>query len=203
MSTTVKWIIAIVIILIITLLYFNWDKVKAWWSNLHSNTTPTNAYNDCLAKNKALADDAPCTVCFDQSKLPPDIHLGANIKGTIKNGVCIATAEPQNNPPVSVQNLQVSNPNGAFMYYQQSLPSGGITYGKSNVALAAGTKLVLLKTVPNTSIFGKYFYETDYKQYGPNSGFFDTADLIKISGGRTKVCWEHTGQGSHQVPCKD
>lgn len=201
MSTLVKWIIAIVIIFILVLIYFNRNAIKSWWSNI--NTPIPNPYKDCLAKNKALAEDAPCVVCFDQSNWPPGMLLGANVAGTIKNGVCIGTAEAQNNPPASTQNLQVSNPNGAFMYYQQSLPSGGILYSKSNVKLLPGTKLVLLDTVQNTSQFGKYFYETDYKQYGVNSGFFDTADLIKINGGRQRVCWEHTGQGSHQVPCKN
>lgn len=201
MNTILKWILALAAVFIAVLLYFNWDKVKAWWSNLNSKTP--NAYTDCLASNKALADDAPCVVCFDQSKLPPGMLLGANVAGTIKNGICIATADAQDNPPASVQNLQVSNPNGAFMYYQQSLPSGGILYSKSNVMVPFGTKLVLLNTVPNTSMLGKYFYETDFKKYGSNSGFFNADDMTKISGGRIKICWEHTGYGSHQVPCKN
>lgn len=84
----------------------------------------------------------------------------------------------------SVDDLQVSNPNGAFMYYQTLNPaSGGMNYGKSNFSLPYGTKLKLVKvwqTNVSTQPFAGY-YETNFKQqFGANSGFFDTKDIIKL-----------------------
>lgn len=106
-----------------------------------------------------------------------------NTTGTIVNGVCQPTAQ-QNPPPrpIAQGNLQVSNPNGARMYYQQDLASGGKIYSPSNVIIPAGTKLNLVKVwqtnTSNMPFFG--YYETTYKDYGALSGFFATSDIIKL-----------------------
>lgn len=88
-----------------------------------------------------------------------------------------------NNNSSAQLNLQVSNPNGAYMYYQSFNPaSGGMNYGKSNLLIPYGKKFKLVNTF-QTSLSGQPyagFYETDFKQYGPTSGFFSTNDLMKI-----------------------
>lgn len=100
--------------------------------------------------------------------------------GLYQNGICVPNPNVNPKPNISSNNLVVSNPAGAYMYYQQTNANGATIYSKSNVSLPVNTSLVLIQTVPNTSTYGKYFYETNYKQYGPKSGFFNADDITKV-----------------------
>lgn len=93
---------------------------------------------------------------------------------------------PVDEVPVTIQptpsnEAEVINPAGAIMYYQSSLASGGLLYSASNINIPKGSKMNVIKiwqTSPNNLPFTGYL-ETEYKQYGPNSGFFDAKDLKK------------------------
>jgi len=91
-----------------------------------------------------------------------------------------STQETPDPRPNTSKSLKVTNPNGAYMYYQSlSQSSQGMIYGKSNVLIPPGTELGLIKTWQtnlSTQPFAGY-YETNYKIYGPESGFFDIKDL--------------------------
>lgn len=86
-----------------------------------------------------------------------------------------------NNNNSSSTQLQVYNSNGAFMYYQSDLASGGKLYSKSNVLVPFGTKFNMIKfwqtNTSNLALDG--FYQTDYNQYGASGGFFRMKDIIK------------------------
>lgn len=133
-------------------------------------------FEKCRAENKNKADGEVCTNCI------PDGSLQPNWGGTIQNGVCIKSLQPNTPPVTPTYNLEVTNPKGAGMYYQYTTPAGGIAYSKSNVILPFGTKLNLIKfhqtSLNNMPLSG--YYETDYKVYGSDSGYFETTDLKKI-----------------------
>lgn len=103
------------------------------------------------------------------------------IEGVIKDGKCILSTSiivPNNEPAPVTDDLEVINPTGAYLYYQQPLQSGGLIYSKSNVIIPKGTKLTWVKTWPDTSTWNKFFYETDYQSASKN-GFFKAGDIKK------------------------
>lgn len=108
-----------------------------------------------------------------------DCILPDHTTGIIKNGICIVKTSNSNDQSKPVINdLEVINPTGAYLYYQQPLQSGGLIYSKSNVIVPKGTKLTWIKTWPDTSTWNKFFYETDYQSAGKN-GFFKAEDIKK------------------------
>lgn len=88
-----------------------------------------------------------------------------------------------NNTATSQDDLEVSNPAGAYLYYQSLSPaSGGMIYGKSNVVVPVGTKLKSVKfwqTNLSTQPLGGY-WETTYQPNVAMNGFFDYKDIKKI-----------------------
>lgn len=131
----------------------NWSLIMAWWNR------PKDG-------DKCIFASEP-----------------AYIKGVIKNGKCtLPSMEPnQANTPTQPNNtLEVTNPAGASLYYQSPLESGGLIYSKSNIVLPIGTKLVWVKTWPDTVEFNKFYYETTYK-YAGRTGFFRAEDIKKIN----------------------
>lgn len=87
------------------------------------------------------------------------------------NSTPVVTPKP--NPVTTLTQLEVSNPNGASIYYQSAGQFGGYIYSPSNISLPLGTKLVLIKpwyTLSNNYSMG--YYET-------NKGFFDIKDVKK------------------------
>lgn len=156
-------LLTVVIVITALIIVVNWNSIMGWWNR------PKEGDKCILATEPSYQE------------------------GVIKNGQCISqntTEIPDNSGnsntsgiPPSADDLQVSNPNGAFMYYQSlSQASQGLIYGKSNVLIPYGTKLKLVKTWQTNLSTQPYsgFYETTYKQYGPGSGFFATADVMKI-----------------------
>lgn len=203
-------ILAIVIIAAI-IIAINWNSIVAWWNRpkdgdkcmLPNQTEGVIKNGQCV--NKALS----CQQEYDDAKAE-FVKSGKSCVQTVVDVVCasdssfVVSVNPcvekilkdkgwkspdqnannsnANNTSSGQYDAQVSNPNGAFMYYQSDLASGGKLYSKSNLNLPYGTKLKLTKiwqTNVSTQPFSGY-YETTYKQYGPTSGFFDTKDLIKI-----------------------
>lgn len=157
-----------------------------------------NSYTSCLSYHKALPDNTPCESCRTTTG---GVILPV-FKGVIKNGVCVevseqsiprpvivTTPQPPIVTPVTVtpsatlasKNLTVINPSGAVMYYRQVSPaSGGYIYSPSNIVIPYGTKFALVNTYYITNNDPtKGWYETDYKQYGPTSGFFEIKDMQK------------------------
>ena len=102
--------------------------------------------------------------------------------GTIVGGICVPPRSIPEPPSVEVPDLEVSNPQGAYMYYQNDLASGGQSYSQSNILAPLGTKFKLLNTWQTNVSTQPYagYYETTYKQYGPTSGFFEIKDVKKI-----------------------
>lgn len=131
MTTNQKWIFAIVAIVVIALVYFNWTAVKAFFtSSSISEGSPCNASPNgstnvagtikngkCVA-NVILPEGSACKtplgadgiitngVCVipapvEGSPCATPGYVGGN-NGTIQNGVCVATN--QNNPPPSSNN---------------------------------------------------------------------------------------------------
>lgn len=109
-------IVVAFLLLIVVIILLNWERVQNWLFN----TTPSSKspYDDCINKNKNLADGTECRNCI------PDGSKIVSFKGVISNGVCIErldqrttpTPEPQPKPeptaPPVVYRLQVSNPKG-------------------------------------------------------------------------------------------
>ncbi len=152
-------ILFLVAFIIIVLLAYNWNSL-------------INYFNKPKEGEK-------CTYAFEP----------AFIEGIIENGKCVINpGNTENNNPAAPSptsnNLKVSNPNGAHMYYGHlAQASQGMIYGKSGVILPYGTPLTMIKfTQTNLStqpFFG--YYETTYKEkYGPESGFFAAEDIIKL-----------------------
>lgn len=129
MTTNEKWILAIVAIIVIALVYFNWTAVKAFFTSATpgSTTTPPVEGSACttplgstgIIKNGVCVVPAPT----EGSACATPGYVGGN-NGTIQNGVCVATN--QNNPPPSSNNpptftagnykLTVKNTQGARGY---------------------------------------------------------------------------------------
>lgn len=108
-----------------------------------------------------------------------DCVLPDDTTGIIKDGKCIVkTPDIPNHAAPIIDDLEVINPTGAYLYYQQPLQSGGLIYSKSNVIIPKSTKLTWVKTWPDTSTWNKFFYETDYQSSGKN-GFFKAEDIKK------------------------
>lgn len=102
--------------------------------------------------------------------------------GTWKNGICvqnIVVLPPPPPPPPASNQLEVTNPNGTFMYYQHPSSLGGVFYGKSNVLYQKGMKLVLIKAWYTDNFQNQGYYETNEKSYGANTGFVDIKDVTR------------------------
>lgn len=154
-----------VVIIAALVIVINWNSIMVWWNRPKEGSK-------CVLANEP-----------------------AYVEGVIKDGKCVSkngssvpyqnnSGSSNGNNSSSSDDLQVSNPNGAYMYYQSLSPaSGGMIYGKSNFSLPYGTKLKLVKvwqTNVSTQPFAGY-YETNFKQqFGANSGFFRTEDIIKL-----------------------
>lgn len=116
----------------------------------------------------------------NNSNTGSECQTESGVSGTLVDGICVP---PRSIPSPPTPDLQVSNPNGAYMYYQSRARFGGVIYSQSNVLIPYGEKLTLVKFwQSNTSNQpGAGYYETTNKQYGPSSGFFDTSDIVKIN----------------------
>lgn len=103
-------IVIAVLIIIVVLILLNWEKVQNWLFNTPPVTK--SAYDDCVKKNKGLAEGQPCTNCI------PDGTRGVTFNGIISNGECVErldpnpTPQPKPEPAPVVYRLQVSNPKG-------------------------------------------------------------------------------------------
>lgn len=153
-------ILIIAIVIFIIFIGRNWNAIKNYLSGSSGNSN-----------EQPLAEGSACIT-------------NDNNQGSIVSGLCVPIAQENPAPkPIAQNDLQVSNPNGAIMYYQSDLASGGKLYSPSNVTIPYGTKLKHIKTFQtnvSTQPFAG-FYETDYKKYGAESGFFATKDIIKIN----------------------
>lgn len=181
----------IVIALVSTILVIaNWNRIMAWWNGT-PNTLP-NTSPSCQEQYEAAQAE------FEKSGVSciltaADVACGSDPTFIRSTNPCIqelleekgwkpVTTSENPNPP-SVNDLRISNPNGAYMYYQNDLTSGGKSYGKSNVLVPFGEEFQLIKfwqtNLSTQSLDG--YYETNYKQYGPKSGFFAMQDITKIN----------------------
>lgn len=182
----------IVIALVSTILVIaNWNRIMAWW-----NGPPTLPNTSLSCEEQYEAAQAE----FSKSGVAciltaADVACGSDPTFIRSTNPCIQElleekgwkpvniTDPGNPNPPSVNDLRISNPAGAYMYYQNDLASGGQSYGQSNVLIPFGTELQLIKfwqTNLSTQALDGY-YETNYKQYGPKSGFFSMQDITKIN----------------------
>lgn len=108
------WIVtgSILALILLTWVYFNWDKVK----NFFTASTPPivssepSVYDKCIEENKKKSEGASCIVCVEKSLVQ---RQGFN--GTIQNGICVE-AVVNSNTPAQTFKIKVSNPNGARVY---------------------------------------------------------------------------------------
>lgn len=87
------------------------------------------------------------------------------------------------NPPVKPDEIEVTNPNGAILYYQShSQKSGGKLYSASNVVVPFGQKFTMVAfwqtNVVTQPLAG--YYETTYQPYVQQNSFFDLKDVKKV-----------------------
>lgn len=194
----------------ILLIVKNWDRIMAYFNTPRDGSPCTFASEPAYIEGwikggECVPKPVSCQLEFDAAQdafsksgksciqTAEDVYCPTDPTFVASTNPCVAqilkdkgwTSQPatnsnNSNNPSSVDNLQVSNPAGAFMYYQTLSPaSGGMIYGKSNFSLPYGTKLKLVKiwqTNVSTQPFAGY-YETNFKKYGANSGFFDTNDF--------------------------
>lgn len=168
MTKPIHYILLGLAIIAIVLLIIYWNEIRDFFT---SSDTSQADYDKCINDHKLLPDGSDCSFCTEPSN--------RYAKGVIKNGACVIQDQT---PVISDTESKVSNPNGAFMYYQTDLASGGKLYSKSNIVIPMGTKVNVMKvwqTNTNNQPLAGY-YETDLKQYGPTSGFFDIKDVTKI-----------------------
>lgn len=184
------------IVIAALIIFMKWNSIMAWW-NKPKGIDNGAASLSCQAEYdaaKALVSKSgqSCVQTVADLVCPSDSTFVVSVnpcveqllkdkgwKSPDQNG----SNNSSGNNNTSVQyDLEVSNPNGAFMYYQQDLASGGKIYSASNLLIPYGTKLKLVKiwqTNLSTQPFSGY-YETEYKDYGAHSGFFATQDVKKI-----------------------
>lgn len=184
----------IVIALVSTILVIaNWNRIMAWW-NGPDNSAPLSCQQQYEAAQAEWAKSGQsCILTAVELVCPTDNNFKITTNPCVgelleKKGWKSPAAgnsnnsSSNNNPPVQYD-LEVSNPQGAYMYYQSVSPaSQGMIYGASNILLPTGTKLKLVNTFQtnlSTQPFAGY-YETTFKQNGPESGFFDIKDVSKF-----------------------
>lgn len=187
-------IIAIVITALVIVM--NWNSIMAWWNKPQTINNepqlPTCQQQYDAARAELAKSGKSCVQTVADVVCPSDSTFVVSVNPCLEQilkdkGWQSADQNGSNNSngnnSSSVQyDLEVSNPNGAFMYYQQDLASGGKIYSASNLLIPFGTKLKLIKiwqTNLSTQPFSG-FYETEYKDYGSNSGFFSTQDVKQI-----------------------
>lgn len=165
----------------------NWDKIVAWWNKPKGGDPLSCQQQYDAAQAEFSKSGQSCILTAVDVVCPTDstfvVSTNPCIEKKLKDNGWKSPDQNNSNNSSSVDDLQVSNPEGAFMYYQSPTASGGMNYGKSNFSLPYGTKLKLVKvwqTNVSTQPFSGY-YETNFKQqFGANSGFFDTKDIIKL-----------------------
>lgn len=123
------------LVLVVIIIAFNWEKFYSWISG--KNATVVSPYDECIAKNKALADGVPCTSCL------PNGGRSTGFEGVIANGICVEKVVTQtpaivNNPKPVTYRLQVSNPNGARVYDKRA---------DGNIVSVANAPLIPVNTV--------------------------------------------------------
>lgn len=170
----------------------NWNAIMAWW-NGPGSTVPLT----CQQEFDAVQDEwgksgQSCILTTEEVTCPTDISFVGStnpcVAALLKEKGWKSYSPPNSNNNSANNNsvqydLEVSNPQGAYMYYQSLNPaSGGMNYGKSNFFLPYGQKLKLVNTFQtnlSTQPLAGY-YETTFKDYGPTSGFFEIKDVKKI-----------------------
>lgn len=163
----------------------NWNKIMTWWNGPEETGLTCQEEYDAAQEEFTKSGEACILTSVDIAcDMDPQFVRSVNpcVEKILqdKGWKSVNTnTDPANNPPPTVNNLRISNPNGAPMYYQNDLSSGGQSYSQSNVVLPQGMELVLVKVWPtnltNQPLAG--YYETNYKQYGDKSGFFDINDV--------------------------
>lgn len=158
-------------------------------NNTTDNTTQPDSCSKQLSDAKSdfaksgnaciqVAIEMQCPI--DKSfKVTTDPCVGKILEG--KGWTYVTQPVNPNPPPPTSNQVVVTNPSGAYMYYQSAGRFGGYLYSKSNILIPVGTKITLIKvwqTSDNQSPFSGY-YETNYKKYGSNSGFFFTGDMTR------------------------
>jgi len=98
----------IILVIIVILVLLNWSAIKKFFLK------SVSAYDDCVAKNKAMVDGSPCVNCI------PVGSQAASFQGTIVSGVCQPT-QVQVYPKIGAilnqsNKLQVINQAGAIAY---------------------------------------------------------------------------------------
>lgn len=187
-------ILIIVIVLAAFLLLFNWTAIMAWWNKPKGNDNAPGSpscqqeYDDAKAEwaksGKSCIQTVADIVCPSDSTFV--VSVNPCVEQLLKDKGWKSIEQNSNNSNGnnnSVQyDLEVSNPNGAFMYYKQPTQTIGVyMYAKSNMLIPFGTKLTQIGAAINTyQGLPKQVVETTYKQYGSNSGFFATEDIKKI-----------------------
>lgn len=191
-------LLIVVSILAAIIVISNWNNILAWFRQSSNEPVPSGptcqeqydaAEAEFLKSGQACIQTAVNIACGDDpnfiKSVNPCVEKLLQDKGWQTPQINNSNGNGNGNPnsPSGPADLEVSNPAGAPMYYQTISPkSGGMIYGKSNVTLPVGTKLKLIQfwqtSASNQPLAG--FYETDYKEYGPNSGFFDINDVNKV-----------------------
>lgn len=179
-------IIAAVVIIL------NWNAIMAWWNGPDSTPALSCQQEYDAAQAEWAKSGQSCILTVENVICPTDASFIASTNPCVaallkeKGWKSPAANDPNNNNANnnSVQyDLEVSNPQGAYMYYQSVSPaSQGMIYGASNMLLPLGTKLKLVNTWQtnlSTQPFAGY-YETTFKQNGPESGFFNISDIKKL-----------------------
>lgn len=146
-----------------------YQEAEASWANSKQTCILTSEQIICPRDSNYSADVNPCVgkILKEKGWKNPDISL-----------------PPSNStPPTQVTEIEVTNPQGAPLYYQSfSQKSGGHTYSASNVIVPVGTKMEMVgfwQTNLTTQPLGG-FYETTYQPYVKQNSFFDLKDVKKV-----------------------
>lgn len=140
MTFVEKLLSVFVLLLIIGLLYMNWDKI----SKLGSKPV-IDSYTDCVNKNAALPDGAPCGNCIPNGSTIP------KYSGIISNGVCQQSASKGNQ--ISFNKIKITNPQGAKIY---QIKNGTFVLVQPTVLIATNTVLDVTQYISS----GHYYYNT-------------------------------------------
>lgn len=176
----IQYILLALVIIILLLVFLFWDKIISFFNKAKDG-------DKCIislepAYIEGIMQNGKCVLPYLEGR---PCMTSDNRPGMMVNHQCIPNVfTPPANPPIvppaqPVNNLEVSNPNGAPVYYQW-FQNGGAHYSQSNLTLPVGTKLTLVKEWkdPSTNL-NKIFYETTYK-FQAQTGFFRSEDIKKI-----------------------
>lgn len=141
----------LIIAAILVVVYFVISIVKGIWNPLQ--WFASTDYDDCVAKNKALANGAPCSNCVQGQ--------GASFSGTITDGICIP---PKEDASATVYKITVSKQGGARTYVQQADGSVVAPAGSAIVPFGTQTNATIVQT-PTAN-----YYKTSY-------GLLDANDI--------------------------